>query len=126
MWKAKNKQNVASLPRGAVGKGAFAEGFCQLRSATLGKIFPARVFPALPSIVARGSRQRIFFKKIKNHLCRRPLPGALGTGFFKENKNPLFADGLCQGRSARVFFQKIKTPLFADGPASRPSTKKIS
>jgi hypothetical protein len=40
---SKKKQNVASLPRGAVGKGAFAEGFWQLRSATLGKIFPARV-----------------------------------------------------------------------------------
>jgi hypothetical protein len=35
----------------------------QLRSATLGKIFPARVFPALPSVVARGARQRIFLKK---------------------------------------------------------------
>jgi hypothetical protein len=62
MWKAK-KQNLASLPRGAVGKGAFAEGFWQLHSATLGKIFPAWVFPALPSVVARGSRQRIFLKK---------------------------------------------------------------
>jgi hypothetical protein len=35
MWK--KKQNVASLPRGAVGKGVFAEGIWQLRSATLGK-----------------------------------------------------------------------------------------
>jgi hypothetical protein len=57
----KKKQNVASLPTGAVGKGAFAEGFWQLCSATLGNIFPARVFPALPSVVAQGSRQRIFF-----------------------------------------------------------------
>jgi hypothetical protein len=61
MWKAKKiKQNVASLARGAVGKGAFAECFWQLRSATLGKIFPAWVFPALPNVVARGARQRFF------------------------------------------------------------------
>jgi hypothetical protein len=31
----KIKQNVASLPSGAVGKGAFAEGIWKLRSATL-------------------------------------------------------------------------------------------
>jgi hypothetical protein len=101
---------VASLLRGAVGKGAFAEGFWQLRSATLGKIFPARVVPALPSVVARGSRQRIFLKKIKNRLCLRPLTGALGTGFFKKKtlcRRPLpVALGTC-------FFQKKnkKPPL---------------
>jgi hypothetical protein len=44
-------------------------------------------------------------KNRKNRLCRRPLPGALGTDFFQKN---------------------VKTPLFADGPALRPSTKKIS
>jgi hypothetical protein len=60
MWKEK-KHKVASLPRGAVGKGPFAESSWQLLSATLGKIFPARVFPALPSIVARGAQQRKFF-----------------------------------------------------------------
>jgi hypothetical protein len=49
-----------------------------------------------------------FFKKIKNRLCRRPLTGALGTGFFQ--KNP-FADGLCQWLSAQVFLKKNKTPL---------------
>jgi hypothetical protein len=82
--KKKIKQNVASLPRGAVGKGPFAECSLQIRSATLGKIFPARVFLALLSVVARGARQRLFFKKIKNRLCRRPLPGALGIVFFKK------------------------------------------
>jgi hypothetical protein len=61
--KKKIKQNVASLLRGAIGKGSFAECPMQLRSAVLGKIFPARVFLALPSVVARGARQRIFFKK---------------------------------------------------------------
>jgi hypothetical protein len=35
----KIKQNVASLPSGAVGKGSFAECSWQIRSATLGKIF---------------------------------------------------------------------------------------
>jgi hypothetical protein len=80
---------VASLPTGAVGKGAFAEGFWQLCSATLGNIFPARVFPALPSVVAQGSRQRIFFKKNK----KLSLPTAFARGarhrFFskKINKN---------------------------------------
>jgi hypothetical protein len=98
----KMKKNVASLPRGAVGKGAFAERSGQLRSATLRKICLPRVFPVLPSVVARGPRQRIFFKKIKNRLCPRPLPGALCTKKSKKN------------------------PLFADGPASRPSAKKIS
>jgi hypothetical protein len=57
----KIKQNVASLLRGAVGKGPFAEHSLQIRSATLGKNFPALVFPALPSVVARGARQRSFF-----------------------------------------------------------------
>jgi hypothetical protein len=33
-----SKKNVTSLPRGAFGKGAFAECFWQLRSVTLGKI----------------------------------------------------------------------------------------
>jgi uncharacterized SAM-binding protein YcdF (DUF218 family) len=73
-----------------------------------GKNFPARVFPALPSIVARGARQRIFFKKIKNCLCRRPLPGTLGTGFSqkkieKEHLPTAFARG-----SRHRFFQKKK------------------
>jgi hypothetical protein len=53
--KNKIKQNVASLPRGAVGKGPFAERSWQIRSATLGKIFRARVFPALPSVGAESS-----------------------------------------------------------------------
>jgi hypothetical protein len=57
----KIKQNVASLARGAVGKGSFAERSWQIRSATLGKLFPARVFPTLPSVVARGARQKKFF-----------------------------------------------------------------
>jgi hypothetical protein len=45
--------------------------------------------------------------------------------FSKKNRKTVFADGLCQGRSAQVFL-KNKTPLFADGPASRLSAKKIS
>jgi hypothetical protein len=112
MWKAKKiKQNVTSSPRGAVGTGAFAESPMQLRSATLRKIFPGRVYPALPSVVAQGTRQRIFLKKIKNRLCRRPcqvrsLPGTLGTGFSQKNRKRTFADGLCQGLSAQVFSKK--------------------
>jgi hypothetical protein len=60
----------------------------------------------LRTAFAKCSPHRIFFKKNrKNRLCRRPLPGALGTYFFQK---------------------KVKTPLFADGPALRPSAKKIS
>jgi hypothetical protein len=83
----------------------------QLRWATLGKIFPAQVFPALPSVVARGARQRKFFLKIKNGLCRRPLPRALGTGyFFKKSRKTIFADGLFQEPSAQNFLKKYKNP----------------
>jgi hypothetical protein len=59
--KKKIKHKVDSLPRGAVGKGPFAESSWQLLLATLGKIFPARVFPALPSVIALGAPQRKFF-----------------------------------------------------------------
>jgi hypothetical protein len=89
-------------------------------------MFPARVFPALPRVVAKSTRQRIFFKKIKNCLCRRPVSGTLGTGFskkkekqpllmafdrgsrhrFKKKIKPPFADGLCQRLSAQIFFKK--------------------
>jgi hypothetical protein len=69
--------------------------------------------------------KEFFLKKIKNCLCRRPLPGALGTGFFpKKEKQPLptaFARGL-----GTKISKNNKTPIFADGPASRPSAKKIS
>jgi hypothetical protein len=87
MWKAKNKNKTkcASLPSGAVGKGHYVECSWQIRSATLGKIFPARVFPALPSVVARGARQRILFKK---------------------NKKTVFADDLCQGARHKIFLKK--------------------
>jgi transposase len=105
MWKAKNKikQNVASLPRGAVGKGAFAVGFWQLRAATLGKIFPARVFPALLSVVAWGARQKKI-KKIKNRLCRRLVPHAPGTGIFsKKKEKPSLPTASMRGSQRRIF-----------------------
>jgi hypothetical protein len=68
------------------------------------------------------------FKKIKNRLCRRPLPGTLGTGFSQKNRKTVFADGLCQGRSAQVFFKKINPPslLTALPQGAGPSAKKIS
>jgi hypothetical protein len=62
MWKEKKCGLVAER---AVGKGPFAECSLQIRSATLGKIFPALVFPTLSSVVARGARQRKFCKKIE-------------------------------------------------------------
>jgi hypothetical protein len=47
------------------------------------------VFPALPSVVARALSKEFFLKKIKNFLCRRPLPWALGIVFLKKEKQPL-------------------------------------
>jgi hypothetical protein len=44
--------------------------------------------PSLPMAFAMGARHKFFAKKIENYLCRRPLPGALGTGFFQKNRNP--------------------------------------
>jgi hypothetical protein len=110
-----SKKNVASLPSGAVGKGPFAERSWQIRSATLGKIFPARVFAALPSVFAQGTRQRKFFLKIKKRLCRRPLARGSRHKFFQKNRKTTFADGLCQGLSAQVFSKKnpyLPTALF--------------
>jgi hypothetical protein len=73
-----------------------------------GKIFPARVFSALPSVVARGARQRIFLKKIiKNRLCRRPLPGALSTGFFSKKIEKQHLPGAL---GTGFFFKKIEKP----------------
>jgi hypothetical protein len=84
----------------------------ELRAITLGnsgKIFPAQVFPALLSVVARGARQRIFFKKNKNRLCRQPLPGTLGTRFSKKiEKQPL--PTALPGALGTGFFKKIKLP----------------
>jgi hypothetical protein len=41
-WEEKTiKQNVASLPRGAVGKGAFAEGFLGITLGNSGKNLPS-------------------------------------------------------------------------------------
>jgi hypothetical protein len=66
----------------------FAECSCTGRSAK--KFFQKNKKPSLPTAFAPGSRHMIFFKKIEKHLCRRPLPGALGTGFFNKIKTPLF------------------------------------
>jgi hypothetical protein len=88
----------------------YAECSWQIRSATLGKIFPARVFPSLPSVVARGARQIIFFKKNKNPSLPTAFARALGTRFFKKNRKTTFADGLCQGRSTENFLKNYKSP----------------
>jgi hypothetical protein len=39
------------------------------------------------------------------------LSWALGTGFLKKNRKTVFADGLCQGRSAQNFSKKGKQSL---------------
>jgi hypothetical protein len=41
----------------------------------------------VPSFTERsctGRSAKIFLKKIKNRICRRPLPRALGTRFFQK------------------------------------------
>jgi hypothetical protein len=105
MWKEKKCGLVAER---AVGKGPFAECSLQIRSATLGKIFPALVFPTLSSVVARGARQRKFCKK---------------------NRKTVFVDGLCQGLLAQVVFKKIEKPSLptasARGSRHRCFQKKI-
>jgi hypothetical protein len=133
----RKKQNATSLPRGAVGTGAFAESPMQLRSATLGKIFPGRVFPGLPSVVAQGARQRNFFAESPMQYARQlwekiflgrvflDLPSVVAQGarqriFFKKIKNRLCRRP-CQVRSAHDFLKKIgkQTQLNPDRCGSR-------
>jgi hypothetical protein len=64
---------------------SFAERSCTGRLTK--KFFLKNKKPSLPTAFAQGSRHKIFFsKKIEKHLCRRPLPGALGTGFLFKKK----------------------------------------
>jgi hypothetical protein len=60
---SKKNLKVTTLPRGPIDKEAFAESPWQLLSATLGTNFPSSGVPSLPSVVARGARQRKFFLK---------------------------------------------------------------
>jgi hypothetical protein len=105
------KHKVISLPRGAVAKGPFVECSWQLLSATLGTNFPSsgvpsfaerscqglsakKVFlknkkPSLPMVFARGTRHRMFSKKMVNYLCRRPAAGSRHVFLIKYKKHPL-------------------------------------
>jgi hypothetical protein len=62
MWKAKKKHKVTSLPRGATGKGPFAECSWQLVSATLGTNFPSSGVPSFAVRICQGgSTKKVFF-----------------------------------------------------------------
>jgi hypothetical protein len=107
----KIKQRMTALPSAAVGKATFAEGFAQVLSAHLGKLTPSRVFPAVPSVLAQGTRHswehpiRVF--QGCRELGRRQRDGlgkAVGaTCFFKKTNLKLYADGLESDRRQRGF-----------------------
>jgi hypothetical protein len=72
------------LPSAAVGKAVFAEGFVPVRSAHLGKLTPSRVFPAVPSVLAQGTRHSWEHPILVSQPCRELAVG----------KDYMFADGL--------------------------------
>jgi hypothetical protein len=56
------KHKVTSLPRGATGKGPFAECSWQLVSATLGTNFPSSGVPSFAVRICQGgSTKKVFF-----------------------------------------------------------------
>jgi hypothetical protein len=85
IWKQKkNKQRMTALPSAAVGKATFAEGFVLVRSAHLGKLTPSRVFRAVPSVLAQGTRHSWEHPIVVSQPCRGLAGG----------KEYIFADGL--------------------------------
>jgi hypothetical protein len=50
----------------------------------LWKNFPSSGVPSVAERSCTGRSAKNFFKKIKNSLCGRPLPGTLGTGFSQK------------------------------------------
>jgi hypothetical protein len=83
----------------------------QLRSATLGKIFPGRVFPGLPSVVAQGARQRNFFAESPMQYARQLWEKIFPGRVFLD-----LPSVVAQGARQRIFLKKLKT-VFADGLA---------
>ena len=85
IWKQKkNKQSMTALPSAAVGKGPFAEGFVPVRSAHLGNLTPSLVFPAVPSVLAQGTR----------HSWEHPIRVSQPCRALAVGKDVIFADGL--------------------------------
>jgi hypothetical protein len=90
----KNKQSMTALPSAAVGKGPFAEGFVPVRSAHLGNLTPSLVFPAVPSVLAQGTRHSwehpdpglpalpSVGRRQRCNLCRRPGVSRRRSLFF--------------------------------------------
>jgi hypothetical protein len=105
MWKAKKCGLFAE-------RGRWQRVLCRaLLANTLdnsGKNFPSSGVPSFAERSCTGrSAKKVFFKKIKIRLCRRPLPGALGTGFFlkKIEKQPL-STAFARGSQHRFFQNK--------------------
>jgi hypothetical protein len=91
---SKKKQRMTALPSAAVGKATFAEGFVQVRSAHLGKLTPSRVFPAVPSVLAQGTR----------HSWEHPIRVSQSCRELAVGKDVIFADGLGKAVGAVWFF----------------------
>jgi hypothetical protein len=76
------------------------------------------MFPALPSVVALGARQRKFFFKIKKVFADGICQGRSAQDFFKKNRKTIFVDGLFHGLSAQHFFLKKMEFCLCRRPAS--------
>jgi hypothetical protein len=115
---------VTALPSGASAKGSLPSAPGHYSRQLWEQIFPARVFPALPSVVARSSRQKkVFLKNKKTSLLT--VSTTLSNGFLQKNGKYIFADGRMLALGT-YFLRNIKNPFFANGTVMRPSAKKIS
>jgi hypothetical protein len=75
---------MTALPRAAVGKAVFAERSVPVRSAHLGKLTPPLVFPAVPSVLAQGTR----------HSWEHPIRVSQPCRALAVGKDVIFDDGL--------------------------------
>jgi hypothetical protein len=85
----------------------FVECSWQLCSAT-GKNFHTSGVPSFAECSCTGRSAKKVFKKIKNRLCQRPLPRALGTGFFLKNRKNSLCRRALPGALGTGFFKKGK------------------
>jgi hypothetical protein len=59
-----------------------------------------------------GRSAKKFFKKIKNRLCQRLLPGALGTGFFQNTiEKQSLQMTFSRGSRRNIFSKKMENCL---------------
>jgi hypothetical protein len=71
---------------------SFAERSCTGRSTKI--FFKKKLKTVFADSLCQVRSAQNFLKKIEKEPLPTALLGALGTGFFKKNKTPLFADGL--------------------------------